>query len=112
MNATEWFDSIPSFEDITDTAHGMEMTEDAKEAWRRNEHTQWCWRHWAPCPVLGYNGIGMFVEMQHVYINEVKPRNLVTPAAINRHMYSIGRLCCTLGDERMYELWEHWKKES
>lgn len=30
------------------------------------------------------------------------------PDGLNSEMHNIGKLCCTLGDERMYEIWGHW----
>jgi hypothetical protein len=71
-------------------------------------HTQWCARHWAPCPVLGANGIGAFTEVMTVYIEELMPANLKSADARNRALEKAGLLCCALGDERMYEIWGHW----
>jgi hypothetical protein len=71
-------------------------------------HAQWCARHWAPCPVLGANGIGAATELMSIFVNEVAAPNAKSADAMNREMEKAGRLCCTLGDERMYEIWGHW----
>jgi hypothetical protein len=71
-------------------------------------HGQWCARHWAPCPVLHANGIGAFTEVIQVYIDEIAPKGSYSAAAQNRQLEAVGRVCCTLGDERMYEIWGHW----
>lgn len=85
-----WFDQLPTI--------GIGTSE------------QWCARHWAPCPVFGANGIGATVELMQVFVNEIaKPG---TPEAMNAQMRAAGRLCCTLGDQRMYEIWGHWPPSS
>jgi hypothetical protein len=86
----EWFDQFPD-----------------APGW---EHPQWCARHWAPCPVLGANGIGAATELMQIFVSEIHAPGLVgnSPQAMNAEMQAAGRLCCTLGDERMYELWAHW----
>jgi hypothetical protein len=99
--ATDWFNEIPSFEDV-------EMDEAVKEEWRADKHTQWCWRHWAPCPVLHFNGIGMFVVMQKYFLEHMAPASARTPEQLNFYMNSIGRLCCTIGDDKMHEMWQEW----
>jgi hypothetical protein len=86
MSPTEWFDQFPS---AFVGASG-----------------QWCARHWAPCPILGANGLGASTELMQIFINEIaKPG---PPDALNAQMQAIGRVCCTLGDERMYQVWAHW----
>lgn len=92
MNATEWFDQFPPL------APGSEW----------NTQGQWCPRHWAPCPILNANGIGASTELMAIYVNEICPADITEPEAMNRHMQSVGYLCCTLGDERMHEVWGHW----
>lgn len=86
---TEWFDQFPPPD--ADWAHG-----------------QWCWRHWAPCPILGANGIGASTELMHAIVEEI-----ASPGAaaqhLNQRMAALGRLCCHLGDDRMYEIWSHWR---
>ena len=67
---------------------------------------QWCARHWAPCPILGANGLGAATELMSVFINEIA--SACTPEALNAEMQHVGKLCCTLGDERMFEIWGHW----
>jgi hypothetical protein len=68
----------------------------------------WCPRHWAPCPVLGANGIGAATELMQIWIEELAPKGSYSAAAMNRHLAAAGRICCTLGDERMYEIWGRW----
>lgn len=67
---------------------------------------QWCARHWAPCPILGANGLGAATEVMSIFINEVTSAR--SPEALNAEMQRVGKLCCTLGDDRMYEIWGHW----
>ena len=69
-------------------------------------HDQWCARHWAPAPIFGANGMGAAVEVMQIFLNEVASGG--TPEAMNAQMQAAGRLCCTLGDARMYEIWGHW----
>jgi hypothetical protein len=73
-------------------------------------HDQWCWRHWAPCPVFGANGIGASLELVQIFVDEISHGG--DAAAMNAQMYAAGRLCCTLGDERMYEIWGHWPPDA
>jgi hypothetical protein len=97
--ASEWFDRIAALPDFP-----------AFEE-RFGEHGQWCARHWAPCPLGGANGIGAAIELQTVFISEVAsapPPGVETADHLNAEMQRVGRLCCTLGDERMYEIWGHW----
>lgn len=100
--ATTWFDQFPPYEDWPELSiRGVQKPEEF-------QHEQWCARHWAPCPLMGANGIGATIEVMQIFLDEVKPKNLVAPNAVNRYMQQVGRLCCTLGDERMYEIWGHW----
>lgn len=66
-------------------------------------HEQWCWRHWAPCPVFGANGIAASLMVMSDVI-ALMPVDATTEGR-NRWMADAGRLCCTLGDERMYAIW-------
>lgn len=70
------------------------------------ESEQWCARHWAPCPVLGANGVGATMELIQVFLEEVAAAG--PPEALNAQLQAIGHVCCTLGDERMYDIWGHW----
>jgi|SRR5580698_2747900 hypothetical protein len=83
-------------------------------SWRKDG--QWCERHWAPCPVLGANGIGASAELMSIFVREILPANAKSAAMKSRELKKAGRICCKLGDERMYEIWGHWppaaKKES
>jgi hypothetical protein len=72
---------------------------------------QWCGRHWAPCPVFRANGIGATVELVRVFVDEIAGQHdprVAYPDWLNDRMHAVGRLCCTLGDARMYEIWAHW----
>jgi hypothetical protein len=72
-----------------------------------SSHAQWCGRHWAPCPVLHYNGIGAATELMQVFIDELGD-GATTADELNARLADVGRVCCALGDERMYEIWGHW----
>jgi hypothetical protein len=87
QHPTGWFDQFPP----------------TPEGWT---HDQWCWRHWAPCPVFGGNGMGAAVEVMTEVV-KLMPAD-ATPEGRNQWMVDAGKLCCTLGDERMYEIWGHW----
>lgn len=67
---------------------------------------QWCARHWAPCPLLGANGVGAATELMQVFVDEIATER--TPEGLNAEMQRTGRLCCALGDDRMYKIWGHW----
>lgn len=68
---------------------------------------QWCARHWAPCPVLGANGIGATIAVVGAWLGTVPPESR-SPKDLNRTMDAVGPMCCALGDERMYEIWGNW----
>ncbi len=68
----------------------------------------WCARHWAPAALLGANGVGAATELMAIFVREFVPPNVRSPAALSRQLAKAGRLCCKLGDQRMYELWRHW----
>jgi hypothetical protein len=89
--ATAWFNQFPEAPDWPDGG-------------------QWCARHWAPCPLLGANGIGAATELMSVFINEIAAPG--SADELNAQLETAGRLCCTLGDERMYDLWGCWPPES
>jgi len=73
-----------------------------------NTEGQWCPRHWSPCPILGANGMGAAVELMQAFLDEVCPPEVRGAEAMNHAMQATGYLCCTLGDDRMYEIWGHW----
>lgn len=79
-----WFDQFPA----------------APDGWT---HDQWCWRHWAPTIVFGANGLLASVKVMTAVI-ELMPDD-ATPEGRNQWMADAGKLCCTLGDKRMYDLW-------
>lgn len=89
MSPTEWFDQFPPLQ--------------PGAGW---DNAQWCPRHWAPCPILGANGIGAATEVLSVFVKEIAVGS--APADLNREMSEVGRMCCRLGDERMYEIWGRW----
>jgi hypothetical protein len=89
---TEWFDTFPPLKE------GVVWPEDA----------QMCPRHWAPCPNLSYNGIGLVTELMQVWLKELAPKGSYSRKTRNRQLAAAGHLCCTLGDDRMYQLWTHW----
>ena len=92
-SASEWFDQFPPLANAAN--------------WPGN--SQWCPRHWAPCPLLGANGIGAATELMKIFVSEIAAPGLgSSPEAMNAQLEGIGRICCHLGDERMYELWAHW----
>jgi hypothetical protein len=86
---TEWFD---------------QFTLEWSEPWP--EGSQWCPRHWAPCPLLGSNGIGAVTELFRLFVG-TQPANS-TVDEMNAALDQASPVCCTLGDEAMYELWQHW----
>lgn len=88
MTPADWFDQFPP----------------APDDWA---HDQWCWRHWAPCPVFGANGMGASL-MVMTRITELMPVEITDTEQRNRWMQELGRLCCTLGDDVMYEIWGKW----
>ncbi|MGH3189998.1 MAG: hypothetical protein ACRDOL_22585 [Streptosporangiaceae bacterium] len=92
LTPAEWFDQFPP------GRPGAEWPEDAP----------WCPRHWAPCPLLGANGIGAHLELTKIWVDELRPKGSYSAAAMNRHLAKASPLCCTLGDDRMYEIWAHW----
>ncbi len=52
---------------------------------------QWCARHWAPCPMLGGNGIkAAFMLMRYAVYAEM---DISTP------------VCCQAGDLVMFNIW-------
>lgn len=71
-------------------------------------HTQWCARHWGPCPEMGANGMGASLELMRIFTEEVLIPSNIGPREFelaNEKLKEVGRLCCWLGDERMYEIW-------
>jgi len=84
MTPTEWFDQfIPYLGGIA----GSE---------------QWCARHWAPCPLMGANGLMASLELTMTILDEYPP-------ADDQALDGPGDRpsCCALGDGRMYEIWGH-----
>jgi hypothetical protein len=90
--ASKWFDQFPPL------LAGVQW----------DPKSQWCARHWAPAPLMGANGIGASIELMQLYLAEHMPKNLTSPAAMNRHMKAAGNICCLVGDERMFTLWGNW----
>ena len=50
--------------------------------------------------------MGAAVEVHKVFLEELA--TATTPEGLNAEMANMGRICCTLGDDRMYEIWGHW----
>lgn len=89
IEPTAWFDQfIPGLANI----HGND---------------QWCARHWAPAVLCYADGISASIEMMQVFVEEVAP-DAKTPAALEARLQAIGRVCCTLGDDKMFTIWGHW----
>lgn len=92
MTPREFFDQFPPLAD------GAEWT-----------NTQWCPRHWAPCPLLKANGIGAAVEVMEAWLGRQTTTTMDGGAeALNARLAEDGPLCCQLGDDKMYEIWGHW----
>jgi len=79
---------------------------------RMDRHHQWCWRHWAPCPELGANGIMASTMVMQKFIDRVLLPAGILPSQdahyavrANALMSEKGRLCCWLGDDEMYAIW-------
>ena len=92
LTPTEWFDQFPPNPAM-------------------DGHEQWCARHWAPCPELHANGVGASTEVFQLFLDRVIVPAGISPAnadAANAKLSETGRLCCWLGDEKMYEIWGHW----
>jgi hypothetical protein len=89
--SSEWFDQFDAFK---------------PDDWHSNAD-QWCWRHWAPCPVMGANGIGMTLEIMSEFMKRYGEYGATTDR-MNEIIVQHSPLCCTLGDQKMYELWGHW----
>jgi hypothetical protein len=96
--ATQWFD---------------QFNEWAGEQWNWPENGQWCPRHWAPCPVMGYNGVGASVEIMEAFDTAstatTKHELLIEMRELNANGVAI---CCHLGDETMLIVWERWPAEA
>lgn len=74
--------------------------------------SQWCARHWAPCPVEGLNGVMATITLiQKTF--EMMPEEITTMTdagaqaeAANAWMLSQEEpICCQLGDDEMTRLW-------
>jgi hypothetical protein len=68
------------------------------------EHDQWCWRHWAPCPLYDANGIAASLEVMATWRSAHVPLG-TTFAEANVLMAEAGKLCCALGDDAMFRVW-------
>jgi len=78
-DSTEWFDQ-PAMAPWLLDVQGIKGNE------------QWCARHWAPCPIMGANGI--------------KATLMLATTAVEANLSSAdGQLCCQLGDQVMYDIW-------
>jgi hypothetical protein len=77
-----------------------QFTDAEPEDWA---HDQWCWRHWAPCPVYGANGILASIMVMSELLEQA-PEDL-TDDGVGQYMHGRGVMCCSLGDEVMYQIW-------
>lgn len=92
LNPEQWFDQFARLE------HDPRM----------DSHDQWCWRHWAPCPVMHANGIQAAAMVMDEFLHRVLVPAGIGPrdfAAANAKLAEVGRLCCWLGDEEMHRIW-------
>lgn len=65
----------------------------------------WCRRHWAPCPVLGANGLGASVELAELWAR----RQPGMPVAMLQAAMTLAEpLCCAVGDAAVFQLWSRW----
>jgi hypothetical protein len=87
----------------------------ADQAWPPNG--QWCARHWSPCPCGQFNGIGASVAMMEAFAtsNDLLADDMPIPRdpeSLNRAMKMVveefGAICCALGDQEMYRIWQDW----
>jgi len=88
LTPAEWFDQFPPQPQM-------------------DSHAQWCGRHWAPCPVLHRSGVGALAEVIQIFVSEFAG-GLHGADALNARLAETGRICCKLGDDRMYEIWARW----
>lgn len=70
---------------------------DEPEDW---DARQFCWRHWAPAPQLGANGIAAALMVMTCNLTGV-----TGPEEVKALLNGTERLCCRLGDEQMYKIW-------
>jgi hypothetical protein len=62
---------------------------------------QWCWRHWAPCPVLDANGVLAALYVMTEFTAGASSAAEANAAISPEH----GKMCCRLGDAVMYKIW-------
>lgn len=91
-----------------------EWTHQAALGWPQNG--QWCPRHWAP-GAHGYNGIGAAVALMEAFASsDLCERFAPTPEGLNRAMNRIvkefGAICCALGEQEVYRIWQDWPAEA
>lgn len=67
---------------------------------------QFCWRHWAPAPMLGANGIGFTITMMQRFMEDSP--ECTSAEEFNEKLNNIGYVCCHYGDTVCYELWSEW----
>lgn len=72
------------------------------------QNGQWCPRHWAP-GAHGFNGVGASVAMMEAFATDIDTRD---PEELNRAMLRLvgeyGAICCWVGDQEMYRIWQDW----
>lgn len=74
------------------------------EGWR--DDVQICWRHWGPAAALGYNGGAMIMLLAKEWSLNIAPKGSYSRKTRDRQWAAAIHLCCTLGDEKMFKLWQ------
>lgn len=73
---------------------------------------QWCPRHWAPGGTGRYNGIGASTDMMQMW---AMTQPTLSPAegilAMQATQEKYGAICCALGDDVMFAIWQDWPVE-
>lgn len=88
----------------------VEWREAITAGWPMNG--QWCPRHWAPGGTGDYNGIGASTDMMSMWAMTkptTSPAELVI--ALHETQERHGAVCCELGDDVMFVLWQDWPIE-
>lgn len=70
---------------------------------------QWCPRHWAPASCGEFNGVGASIDMMSIWsttTDSTDPAGLT--AAMQQAINENGAICCTLGDDKMQQIWNDW----
>lgn len=76
-----------------------------RKNWRNS--SEWCARHWAPCPVDGANGIAATVVLFKAAL-ALMPADVLSAGGSAINSWKANQLvptCCQLGDELVVEIW-------